>query len=290
MRVAITGGTGFIGRHVLKILLERNFDVVLLTRNLDRVKFNRHPNLTIYECDIHNSKLVSFEEIDSPDVLLHLAWEGLSDYRSLRHYETDLPAHYNFLKNIISGGLKKLVVTGTCFEYGMKSGQLSEDMETAPDNPYGFSKDCLRKELEFLQAEETFGLTWARLFYLWGEGQPKNSLYPQLCNAINTGMSEFDMSGGEQKRDYLPVEQVAEYLVQLSVDVSPTGVVNICSGNPMTVKELVNNWIKEKKSIIKLNYGKYPYPDYEPMEFWGDVKKITRILKTKNKRSRSDEV
>ena len=278
MRVAITGGTGFIGRHVLKMLLDRKLDVVLLTRNIERVQFTRHPNLIIYECDIHNSKLASFEEIGAPDVLLHLAWGGLDDYKSLCHYETELPAHYNFLKNMISGGLKKLVVTGTCFEYGMKSGQLSEDMETVPDNPYGFSKDCLRKELEFLQAEESFGLTWARLFYLWGEGQPKNSLYPQLCNAINLGMSEFNMSGGEQTRDYLKVEEVAHYLTGLTVDVNPVGIVNVCSGDRTTVKRLVLNWVEKKQSDINLKLGAFPYPDYETMHFWGDTKKLKSIF------------
>jgi len=278
MRVAITGGTGFIGRHALKMLLDRKFDVVLLTRNIERVQFIGHPNLIIYECDIHNSKLVSFEEIGSPDVLLHLAWGELSDYRSLHHYETELPAHYNFLKNIISGGLKKLVVTGTCFEYGMKSGQLSEQMNTNPDNSYGFAKDSLRKSLELLKTECNFGLTWARLFYLWGEGQQKNSLYPQLCNAINTGMSEFNMSGGEQTRDYLKVEEVARYLTQLAVDVNSVGIINVCSGNPVTIKNLALDWIEKKQANINLKLGEYPYPDYEPMHFWGGVKKLKSIF------------
>ncbi len=277
-KIAITGGSGFIGRYVLKNLLERNIDVIALTRDPSRLSDLEHPKLKLFEHDIHSKPLISFKEIGSPDVLLHLAWCGLPNYRSLHHYESELPVHYNFLKHLIEDGLKKVVVTGTCFEYGMKSGELSEELDVNPDNPYGFAKDCLRKELQFLQTEINFGLSWARLFYLWGEGQARNSLYPLICEAIESGSLDFDMSDGEQKRDYLPVEQVAEYLTQLSLDVDSAGVVNVCSGRPVTVKELVKNWVREKKSNINLNYGKYPYPDYEPMEFWGSSAKLNAIL------------
>lgn len=278
-RIAITGGSGFIGQHVLQAVLERDVNVVLLVRDITQAKkYFSHPRLTLYEYDIYASKSASFAEIGSPDVLLHLAWGGLPNYKSLHHYETELPAHYNFIKQLIRTGLKKLVVTGTCFEYGMKSGELSECMDTNPDNPYGFAKDSMRKALEFLQSEQAFGLTWARLFYLWGKGQAGNSLYPQLCAAIESREKMFDMSGGQQVRDYLPVELVVKYLLDLSIDLEPAGIVNVCSGRPVTVEQLVRDWLQEKKTDMKLNLGRYPYPDYEPMKFWGDAGKLESIL------------
>jgi UDP-glucose 4-epimerase len=69
----------------------------------------------------------------------------------------------------------------------MQSGQLKETLETKPNTPYGFAKDTLRRQLQDLQKVEPFNLTWARLFYLYGEGQSDASLLPQLKRAVENG-------------------------------------------------------------------------------------------------------
>ncbi len=86
------------------------------------------------------------------------------------------------------------------------------------------------------------------------------------------------MSGGEQERDYLPVEKVAEYIVAVALQNDVNGIINCCSGKPIKIKELVTNYLKENNADIKLNRGYYPYPDYEPMSFWGDDTKLKQIL------------
>ena len=123
--------------------------------------------------------------------------------------------HYYFLKNMVSHGLKKMVVTGTCFEYGMREGCLSEEMIPDPQNPYALAKDTLRKFLFELQKKHTFDCTWIRLFYMYGEGQNPNALLSQLETALQKGDAVFNMSGGEQLRDYLPIEKVLNILSQL---------------------------------------------------------------------------
>ena len=137
--------------------------------------------------DLAKAPSNAFELMDGPDVLIHLAWGGLPNYNSLHHFEQELPAQYRFLKRLVQSGLKNLVVTGTCFEYGMQSGPLREEMETRPTNPYGLAKDALRRQLEFLKRERSFRLTWVRLFYLYGDGQAENSLLPQLKAAVERG-------------------------------------------------------------------------------------------------------
>ena len=139
-------------------------------------------------------------------MLIHLAWGGLPNYPSLHHFERELPAHYALLKRLVDEGLSTLVVAGTCFEYGMQSGPLAETLAAAPANPYALAKDALRRQLQALQRERPFALTWARLFYLYGEGQAETALWPQLRRAVESGAATFPMSGGEQLRDYLPVE------------------------------------------------------------------------------------
>jgi nucleoside-diphosphate-sugar epimerase len=210
--------------------------------------------------------------------LIHLAWEGLPNYKSLVHFEEELPAQYRFLKGLIESGLKNLLVTGTCFEYGMFSGPLNEDMETRPNNPYGFAKDTLRRQLEYLQQIKLVNLTWARLFYVYGDGQSQNSLLSQLRNTVERGETVFNMSGGAQLRDYLHVSVVARYLVALLMTGLNNGIINVCSGTPISVRKLVEDWIEQNDWSINLNLGYYPYPDYEPMDFWGNDKKLKSII------------
>ena len=179
---------------------------------------------------------------------------------------------------MIQSGVSSVVVSGTCFEYGMQSGELLETMKPKPDNPYGVAKNELRNYLEELQKSISFSLTWARFFYLYGEGQSNRSLFSLLKSAVERGEAVFDMSGGKQVRDFLPIEQAASSFVSLALQQENVGIVNICSGKPMSVKNLVGKWTKENQWEIDLNLGAYPYPEYEPMEFWGCADKLNQLL------------
>ncbi len=277
MKIAVTGASGFIGRHVLAELACTQTEIVAVTRDQRHLQ-NLSAHIHVVEMDISSPRTDCFAQMGHPDALIHLAWDGLPNYKSLHHFELELPRHYHFLKKMIEAGLTSLLVTGTCFEYGMQSGALSEDTPTFPINAYGFAKDCLRKQLEFLRCERTFSMIWARLFYTYGEGQSATSLYQQLLAAESRGDRSFDMSGGEQLRDYLPVTVVAQLIVELVMRRANAGVVNICSGRPISIQRLVEGWINENKWGIKMNLGKYPYPDYEPMVFWGDRQRLDSIL------------
>jgi dTDP-6-deoxy-L-talose 4-dehydrogenase (NAD+) len=76
----------------------------------------------------------------------------------------------------------------------------------------------------------------------------------------------------------LSVEKVAEYIVKIALQNKVTGIINCCSGRPVSVKQFVNNYLEEKNAALKLNLGYYPYPDYEPMAFWGNDKKLKKII------------
>ncbi|MCX6590497.1 MAG: NAD(P)-dependent oxidoreductase [Acidobacteria bacterium] len=277
MTIAVTGATGFLGRHVVAELERRSISPILIclpSKDLPAA-FARH---TIVEMDLKAIPAQLSPLLNQTDTLIHLAWGGLPNYQSLHHFEDELPAHYQFLKALIGAGFKNVVVAGTCFEYGMQSGPLSEGMDARPTNPYGFAKDALRRQLEYLQQVQPFKLSWARIFYLYGEGQSENSLLPQLRRAVERGDRLFKMSGGEQLRDYLPVADVVSALVELAANQCDNGVVNICSGKPTSVRKLVEGWIKENDWQMELQLGYYPYPEYEPMAFWGKRDKLDRCL------------
>ncbi|MDH3349506.1 MAG: NAD-dependent epimerase/dehydratase family protein [Desulfobulbaceae bacterium] len=277
MKIAITGASGFIGRHVLAELENQHVEVVAVTRDASNlIKFGFTGQ--IVEFDLTEVNANSFSLFGKPDVLIHLAWEGLPNYKALYHFETELPRQFRFLKSMIDGGLSSLLVTGTCFEYGMLSGPLSEKLVTQPCNPYGYAKDSLRRQLEFLSSYKKFNLTWGRLFYMYGQDQHESSLYSQINNAVQSGRNTFNMSGGEQLRDFLPVREVARIISLLAMCGEGKGCVNVCSGKPLSIRKLVEEWIAKNGWEIDLNLGYYPYPDYEPMAFWGNRNRLDLIL------------
>jgi dTDP-6-deoxy-L-talose 4-dehydrogenase (NAD+) len=277
MKVAVTGARGFIGRHVLAELARRGVEVIATERpGVARVRA-AVSDVRWVALDIANPPVDAFATLQRPDVLLHLAWDGLPNYRSPHHVESELPRQFKFLSDTVRHGLQALVVAGTCFEYGLRSGALSADLETHPGNPYGFAKDALRKQLQQLKAVHSFDLMWARLFYTYGDDQPGASLFPMLKAAVAAGHTEFPMSGGEQLRDYLPVDEVARRLVNLAVNPADRGPINVCSGRPISVRQLVESWIGQNGWNIVPKYGELPYSDLEPMAFWGESDDVDRL-------------
>jgi len=269
MKILITGATGFVGRYVVKELLTHGHEVICFIRDEKKIPlFDWHEKVEIIHCDIHKWNF-DINSNSIPDALMHLAWSGLPNYQSTHHLEQNLPGDKKFLKLILDKGVNHILVTGTCFEFGKKNGPLAPNMPTAPDNPYAIAKDNLRNWLEALKRKQEFLLQWVRLFYMYGSGQNPNSILSQLDRAIDNGDPVFNMSGGDQLRDYLPVEEVARCLVNCIEKKDTQGIIHCCSGNPISIRCLVEEHIIKRNAKIKLNLGYYPYPEHEAMEFWG---------------------
>ncbi len=279
MKIIVTGATGFVGRHLVERLLLSGHEIIAVARN--SVRFNEmiwRDRVRCIACDIHAGIDDTTLLKESPDALMHLAWPGLPNYKQRFHFEQNLPADYRFLKSVVEHGIKHVIVTGTGAEYGLQSGCLAEDAPTAPVNAYGIAKDTLRRYMQYLQTSYKFTLQWVRLFHMYGPGQNPASLLAQLDKAIDHGAAAFDMSTGEQLRDYLPVQEVARRLALLVSHPECEGVINCCSGTPVSVRRLVEDRLKERGVSIALNLGCYPYPDYETMAYWGNPRKLLSVL------------
>jgi nucleoside-diphosphate-sugar epimerase len=281
VKILVTGSTGFVGRHVVPVLLEHGHTITASARDIDRARtMPWFDNVQFVTADLHLIDLNPATAFGKPDVLVHLAWPGLPNYLDLFHLEENFPAAYRFIKSMVLAGVRHILVAGTCFEYGMQSGPLGEDTPTIPANPYGLAKDTLRKSLKSLQKRHPFILQWVRLFYVHGPGQNPGSLMAQLDRAIENHDAVFPMSGGEQLRDYLPVQEVARRIAFLVEHPRCCGTINCCSGKPVSIRALVEKRLRERNADLRLDLGYYPYPEYEPMAFWGDSRKLDDCMNT----------
>jgi dTDP-6-deoxy-L-talose 4-dehydrogenase (NAD+) len=280
VKVLVTGATGFVGRHLVAALLARGCEVRAVARNAETAATMPWINAVEFmAADIHADELDIAALTANIDALAHLAWPGLPNYQALFHFEHNLMADYRLIKGAVEAGVSQVLVTGTCFEYGMQSGPLSEQATPQPSNPYGLAKNTLRLFLENLQRVQPFTLQWARLFYLHGEGQNPNSLLAALDRAIDAGDDTFNMSAGEQLRDYLAIDIAADYLAAILQQREFNGLINCSSGQPVSVRALVEQRLRARGASIRLNLGHYPYPTHEPMAFWGVADRLQQLLR-----------
>jgi dTDP-6-deoxy-L-talose 4-dehydrogenase (NAD+) len=276
IRVALTGATGFIGRRVLAFLKGmENLETVCLGRDEGVL---RALGTTYVVHDIGQKRQGLYTELGEPDLLIHLAWEGLPHYGESFHVEKNLPENIAFLKGLIDEGLPGLTVAGTCFEYGRQNGCLSETNPTEPNTYYGLAKDALRRFLEMYLRLRAVRFRWARLFFVMGQGQSSGSLLPLVDRALDSGAESFDMTLGEQLRDYLPVEQMAALIAKVALQGRCDGIINICSGQPVSIRRLVELHLANRSRQINLNLGAIPYSEWEPPAFWGDTAKLKKAV------------
>lgn len=278
--ITVTGATGFIGNHVVSYLqaYRDDYRVVAVGRDPEKLeKLIQQYGVDVLAVDIHDEVDNWFSFLGKPDILIHLAWGGLDNYMADSHFDSELPKQYRFIKNLVENGLTNLTVAGTCFEYGLQNGLLTESTPASPVTSYGVAKDSLHQFLKILQKKSSLNLKWLRYFYMYGDGQSPRSLMSLLDGAVDRGDSVFPMSGGEQLRDFLPVEKIADYTIKAALQNRVNGTVNICSGIPRSVRSLVEEHIEKRNADITLDLGFYAYPDHEPMAFWGETEKLMQI-------------
>jgi dTDP-6-deoxy-L-talose 4-dehydrogenase (NAD+) len=212
------------------------------------------------------------------DAFVHASWLDINDWASFRHEDIAYPVSASIIKTLVTVGVGRIISIGTCLEYGNIQGMLSEEMTCNPVTGYGRGKLRLLEHLTQLSDVMGVDYTWARLFYVYGDDQPPSTLAGQLRDALVSGQASFPMSGGQQVRDYLSIDEVIKNLVMLVLE-SGCGIVNVCSGEGITVQNLVNKMLEEwgQKNKISLNLGAFPYRSDEPFIFFGDNSKLQRI-------------
>lgn len=273
-KVLVTGASGYIGRHVVKRLCDLGHIVIAAD-----FKFTELDNRAITcKVPIFSGDTDIFEQLGSPDVCIHLAWRDGFIHNSNNHMG-DLSNHVTFIRNMIDGGLKSLAVMGTMHEIGYWEGKIDENTPCNPLSQYGIAKNALRESVMLIAKEKNCIFHWLRAYYITGDDLKAANIFSKISKAAMEGKTEFPFTTGKNKYDFIDINDLAKMIVTASLQDKINGIINVCSGEPMTLAERVEKFISEHGYNIKLIYGAFPDRPYDSPGEWGDNTKISAIMK-----------
>ena len=277
MKILVTGADGYIGRHIVNNLLDLGHEVIAVDIHTDDINDKAEKKkLNLFTADLTNV----YTSLGSPDVCLHMAWRDGFVHNSVNHIG-DLSSHYKFLVALMEQGLKHLAVMGTMHEVGYWEGKIDENTPCNPISMYGIAKDALRRSMIAYCKSNSILLQWLRGFYILGDDKKNHSIFSKLLQADEQGQELFPFTTGKTKYDFINVDELVEQISKAVTQTDVTGIINCCSGNPMTLAERVDNFIKDHKLKIRLNYGVFPDRPYDSPIIFGDDKKIKQIMSLK---------
>mgnify|MGYP006146847275 CR=1 FL=1 len=274
MKVFLTGGTGFIGSHFINELIRQKVEVKALRRNKKSIpRFPLISKPLWITKEIHE---VTVKDLSDCDVLIHLAAHSPNvPYDNIENCISE-----NVIKPILlfkiafKAGIKKLLVVGTGFEYGEMGEQydfIPTEAPLLPTQTYPASKAMASIAFRQLANENKAILSYQRIFHVYGEGEKKERFYPSLKFAAKNKL-DFDMTKGEQVRDFIYVKDLTKILYQKLIllnEINKPRVIfeNVGSGNPKSIKEFAEEIWSFYNAKGNLNVGVLPYREGEVMRY-----------------------
>jgi nucleoside-diphosphate-sugar epimerase len=256
-RVLVTGATGFVGRQIVRNLSRLGCDLVLVIRE---GKQNTLNDLSITGSVVKTADLFSEDEFwwakqcHDVDTIVHAAWYAeTGKYLQSSKNLKCLSGSLKLAQGAVSAGVRRIIGVGTCFEYDLKDGELSVSTPLKPISTYAATKAALFMTWsQWLPAQST-EFAWCRLFYIYGEGEDVRRLVPYLRSRLEKGETA-ELTNGKQIRDFLDVAEVGNRIAQVALG-NQEGPINICSGTPITVRQLAEQIAEEYGRLDLLKFG-----------------------------------
>ena len=271
-KILVTGGNGYIGKHVVKLLLDAGYPVMVAVSHPE----GTDPRAIICSEPIFSGADDIYRRVGSPDVCIHLAWKDGFSHNSPVHME-NLSKHIVFCRHMMQGGLPILSCMGTMHEVGYWEGAIRENTPCAPQTQYGIAKNAMRQSLLLSARETTCVLHWLRLYYIVSDDVNGQNIFSKILKAAEKGQAFFPFTSGKNLYDFIEIDELARLIVMASLQTEISGVTNVCTGKPESLASCVERFIQSHHLSIKLEYGKYPDRPYDSPGEWGDSTKIRKI-------------
>jgi dTDP-6-deoxy-L-talose 4-dehydrogenase (NAD+) len=255
--ILLTGATGFVGRQVLRELTGRNFRVRLLVRDgkQDRIPPSVMIEKVIATADLWSESAAWWADAcRGVDTVIHVAWYAEPDqYLHSPKNRECMAGTLRLAQGAIEAKVRRFIGIGTCFEYDLSAGRLSIETPLRPSTPYAEAKATTFTALSQSLLQRGLEFSWCRLFYLYGEGEDERRLVPYLRGKLMAG-EPAELSSGQQIRDYLDVREAGRMIVENALGAGQ-GPVNICSGTPVSIRQLAERIADEYGRRDLLKFG-----------------------------------
>ena len=239
-------------------------------------RFENTERVTWHRADVLDESAAT-ELLDHvrPSHLLHLAWytehgKFWSAVENLQWVGASIALFENFAK---TGGTR-MVATGTCVEYAPPDDAPCSEASTplVPTTLYGACKHAVQVVFDAFARQAGLSAAWGRIFFPYGPGEPPERLIPSVARALLAG-EPARCTHGRQVRDFIYVEDVASALVAL-LDSSVEGAVNIASGQPVTLRQVIDKVAEHTGHAELVELGARPAPEGEPRSLYADARRL----------------
>lgn len=264
--ILLTGATGFVGRQVLRELVARNFRVRVVVRKGKQEQIGQSIAIEkmVATSDIWSETAAWWSETcRGVDIVIHIAWYAEpGKYLHSPMNRDCLEGTLRLAQGAIDAKVRRFVGIGTCFEYELSIGRLSVTTPLRPATPYAAAKVEAFNALSQLLPQHGVAFAWCRLFYLYGEGEDERRLMPFLRGKLQAGEAA-ELTSGQQIRDYLDVRDAGRMIADAALGAAQ-GPINICSGIPVTIRQLAEQIADEYGRRDLLRFGVRPDNPVDP--------------------------
>ncbi|MBM3418070.1 MAG: NAD(P)-dependent oxidoreductase [Bacteroidetes bacterium] len=285
-RILITGGGGYLGSKLAEVLTTTTSEIYLLDVSFNEIAarvISESPKVTKVCCDLTNKPEIE-DALSNfyPDLIFHFA-ALLNRDRDFSHYEQLYKVNVVGTLNILEV-LSSLPYTGFYYAsssevYGNRNqSPFREDQFPFPASPYSLTKLMAEHLIASYSQINEKPYTILRLFNFYGPDMPPTFFLSQLEDSLKKNIP-CEMTGGEQKRDYIHINELIELMLKVSSKPeSNHEIVNICSGEATSIKELAMKIAKQHAKPHLLRIGALPYRANEIWEMVGDNRKILSYI------------
>lgn len=274
--ILVTGGTGFVGRHVLAAMAKQDIEVHVVTSSNQSILVSE--NINWHHLDLHNTSAVTqLLKTIKPSHLLHLAWfaKPVEYWTSLQNTNW-LTSSLHLLTSFIESGGSRAVLVGSCAEYDWQYEHCHEiDTPCIPKTLYGSAKYACYLMSKAIAQQSSLSFAWARLFFLFGQYEYADRLIPSAIKNLKQ-KTVFQVKNGEQVRDFMYVKDVASALLAL-LNSEVQGPVNIASGKPLSIKQLLDNMAEKLNATQYLQYQ--PNQSIQDAILTADIGRLNKEVK-----------